>query len=227
MARAVLDFVFPPLCPGCGEYLEGEHPICGTCRGRFDTYELPFCIRCRLQISIWPECPSCRCSLLPLFAYGNYVDPLKQVILEMKFRGMLDSIPALVDGLTETFGERIASRQADCLVPIPLHPAREYARGYNQALEIASALSCRLELPVQRGLLYRHAKRKPQQTLPAARRATNIRGVFDAAGSDLEGARVLLVDDIVTSGETAMEASRVLEAAGHRVVGVIALAHGL
>jgi ComF family protein len=226
MTRTLLDFAFPPLCAGCGEYVDDDRSICSRCQGLFDAYEFPFCVRCRLQVAVWPECPSCGRDLLPLFAFGNYVDPLKQVIIEMKFGGLLDSIPELVEKFVPVFADRIDSRQADCLVPIPLHPIREYARGYNQALEIAAHLSSKLGLPVADDLIVRNTKRRPQQTLPASERAGNIRGVFEALEHDPAPQRILLVDDVVTSGETVLEAARILESAGHVVVGAIALAHG-
>lgn len=227
LVRTLLDFAFPPLCPGCGDYVEDDQIICGACRGKFDVYDFPFCIRCRLQVGVWPKCPSCSDALLPLFAYGNYEDPLKQVIAEMKFHGVLDSVPIITKELVETFADRIASRQPDCLVPIPLHPSREYDRGYNQSLHIAEAVGAELDLPVRTDLIARTARRHPQQTLPAAKRATNIRGVFEACDDGPERMRILLVDDVVTSGETVLEASRVLDSVGHRTVGVIALAHGM
>jgi ComF family protein len=224
---ALLDFAFPPLCPGCDQYLDSEAPVCAVCRGKFDLYDFAFCVNCRLQVGIWPECPSCGNDLLPLFALGNYVDPLKQVVIEIKFRGILRPLDLLANSLVETFGDRIASRQADCLTPIPLHPTREYERGYNQASELAHVLSHRLDLPVADDLLVRTGKRRPQQILPAARRAKNIRGVFEALDYDGSGRRILLVDDVVTSGETVREAARVLAQQGHCVVGVLAIAHGV
>lgn len=227
LVRTLLDFAFPPLCPGCGEYVEDDRTICGACHGRFDIYDFPFCIRCRLQVGVWPECPSCRHELLPLFAYGNYEDPLKQVIAEMKFHGVLDSIPIITGELVENFADRIASRQPDCLVPVPLHPSREYDRGYNQSVHIAESLATGLDLPVRTDLIIRTARRHPQQTLPAAKRATNIRGVFKPDDEQPERMRILLVDDVVTSGETVLEMSRVLDAVGHKTVGVVALAHGM
>lgn len=169
----------------------------------------------------------CREQTLPLFALGNYVDPLKQVIAEFKFHSVRAALPWLCGELLVTFDTKLAACQADCLVPIPLHAAREYERGYNQATVLALELADRLTLPVRPDLIARPVKRRPQQQLRAPTREENIRGVFTSIETGPERVRILLVDDVVTSGSTAREAARVLTSAGHRVVGVISLAHGI
>lgn len=132
----------------------------------------------------------------------------------------------LVDVLITTFEEKLTWCEADVLVPVPLHPSRQYGRGYNQAEYIAEALSTALHVPVRTDIVVRTERRKPQQTLPARARARNIRGVFEVSENSENSGRVLIVDDVVTSGQTALEVSRVLTNSGYRPVGVISLAHG-
>jgi ComF family protein len=226
LLTACLDFLFPPLCAGCGSYTDSIEGLCDRCRVRLDIYESPFCLTCLSPLVNWPACPVCREKTRPLFALGNYIDPLKQTIAGFKFRDVRTSLPWLSRQLVEHFEVKLAACQADCLVPIPLHPSREYERGYNQAEIIAEQVGSLLALSTISDLLVRTRRRRPQQRLKAHAREANIRDVFETLPTDRPGQRVFVVDDVVTSGCTAREAVRVLEAEGHRVVGVISLAHG-
>lgn len=223
--QSLLELAYPSLCAACDTYTDSETGLCERCSVKLDRYELPYCLGCLQPLPTWPDCLQCKKHTLPLFALGNYVDPLKQAIAELKFRGVTRPVGWLCDELVAQFDIKIAAVQADCFVPIPLHPSREYDRGYNQAEIIALALGEKLSLPVDSARLIRTEKRKPQQQMKASQRAKNIRGVY-ATIEECEPARIVLVDDVVTSGTTVAEAARVLAEAGNRVVGVIALAHG-
>jgi ComF family protein len=118
-------------------------------------------------------------------------------------------------------------RDADCVVPVPLHPRRRRARGFNQATELAAQLG----LPVV-DALRRTVATRPQMELPASRRHRNVRGVFAPArgpawrpiASRIRGARVVVVDDVVTTGATVEACARVLRRLGARDVRVLTLA---
>ncbi len=112
------------------------------------------------------------------------------------------------------------------LVPVPLHCSREKHRGYNQAALYAKEIGRLLEIPVREDILLRIKKRKPQSKLKFAERAVNIKGVFTVAYEADGEERVILVDDVVTSGATAAEARKELEKAGYQVCAVVAMAHG-
>lgn len=227
LRAACLDFLFPPLCAGCGQYSDSDTGFCEQCRVCLDTYETPFCLTCLSPLASWPDCPNCREKTLPLFALGNYADPLKQAIADFKFRNVRTPIPWLVRQLTTSFEVKLDACQADLLVPVPLHPSREYDRGYNQAAVLADLLSELLQLPVAGNLIIRDKKRKPQQQLKAFAREANIADVFQALETETPKSRLILVDDVVTSGHTVREVARILNNAGHKVVGVIAIAHGI
>lgn len=226
LRTACLEFLFPPLCAGCGHYADSASGFCHTCQPRIESYASPFCLSCLSPMDQWPECPLCDEDVRPLFAHGNYADPLKQAIADFKFRDVHSPLAWLCRQLVESFDIKIAACRADCLVPVPLHPAREYERGYNQATVIAAECSKHLGLPVVTDIITRKRRRKPQQRLKAAVREKNIAGVFEISNADRPPLRVLMVDDVVTSGSTVREAARILESAGHEVVGVLSLAHG-
>jgi ComF family protein len=227
LVRGLLDFVFPPLCAGCESFYDNPDGLCEACTEVIDwldspTYVYPSPIAGQDE----PETPE----PLPVFAAGNYIDPLRQVIIQLKFHGVVSPLDLLSTKLAESFDKDIAKLKPTCLVPIPLHQSREYVRGYNQAHLLAEKLSGRLDLPVADGLLFRAEKRRPQARLSESRRAANIRGVFDIdpdSQVDPTTSRLVLVDDVVTSGHTVLEAERTLRAAGYTVVGVASIARKL
>jgi ComF family protein len=220
--RGLLDFAYPPLCLGCGEFFEGTAGVCPKCWEAMPWYERPFYLES--AGSAGPET-----DVFPLFAAGNYVDPLKQIVINFKFRGAAGAADSIAQRVAATFGHEIEKLAPGVLVPIPLHASREYYRGYNQAAVFAEALARNMNLPTDNQILLRLRKRRLQAGLRQSQRAINIRGVFAVPESreTQETANIMLVDDVFTSGQTVFEARRVLLEAGYRWVGAISMAHGL
>ncbi len=223
--QGMADFAFRPLCLGCGEYCEDESQICARCLRRILSLDYPFCLNCQVSIGDDIRCPQCLDDGLVLFAYGQYHEPLTEIILQFKFKGITSPSRTLGAALVELHRESFQQLGIDYLLPVPLHPSRENRRGYNQALLLANALGVLLELPVVDELVWRARRRYPQSRLSLSHRAANIRGVFEIEDEIPEG-RFLIVDDVVTSGSTVREVARLLRSAGASVVGVTALAHG-
>ena len=228
LLKGLLDFVYPPLCSGCGTYTDEKSGICAQCLGRIEWYGEPGVLS-DLDFRGSPQGDSRRDESFPLFAAGCYSEPLRDIVLRFKFHGVVGVAALMAGEIAERFARRIEKLAPAVLVPVPLHPSREYVRGYNQAALFANALSRRLDIPVVETLLCRTRNRRPQAKLKPARRVANIRGVFEfsSPGSPPDGCeRVILVDDVVTSGQTLFEARRVLRRGGVRVVGAVAIAHG-
>jgi ComF family protein len=226
LLKGLLDFVFPPLCLGCGEFNDNRPVICESCRSKIDTYEHPICLNCFETLPGAQNCPVCREKSAPLFAYGDYASPLQDIIIQFKFRGITSPATLFAPLLYKQFQRQLQSLKAEMLIPVPLYPSREKHRGYNQAALFAEQLAELLDLPVSKDLLFRVEKRKPQAKLKFEKRAENIKGAFTVAEEAEKGGRVILVDDVVTSGATATEARNELEKAGYRVCAVVAIAHG-
>ncbi len=221
-----MDFVLPPLCLGCGEFNTNHPDICPSCRRKIQTYVDPICLNCSQIIPAAEGCPKCGDKYVPLFAYADYMSPVQDIIIQFKFRGITLPATLFAPPLCEQFQKQLTSLGAAMLVPVPLYPSREKYRGYNQAALFAKQLADLLDLPVREDILFRIKKRKPQAKLKFEKRAENIRGVFTVAKEVENGERVILVDDVVTSGATAREARKELEKAGYKVCGVVAIAHG-
>lgn len=148
----------------------------------------------------------------------------------MKFHGDLAALRCcgelLVAALGEDSPDPATPAALNCVVPVPLHPARLRQRGYNQALELARPLARTLGLPLRHQLLRRIRKTPPQTTLTRRARLRGIRGAF-AADSDVSGLSILLVDDVITTGATVAEAGRTLLRAGAASVAVLAVARAV
>ncbi|MDP2846669.1 MAG: ComF family protein [Humidesulfovibrio sp.] len=193
-------------CPGCGEYPGSAQDVPVLCG------------RCREKPRPWNR----------TLVYGPYAGPLKDLILGYKFEDRLDFGQRLQEFALETFERGLAASPelaaCDMIVPVPLHPRRLLARGFNQSLEVARLLSARRALPIRQEGLCRVRRTTPQMELAREARAENIKGAFAASGPLLAGRNVLLVDDIMTTGATLEECARAMLNAGALRVDVLVLA---
>jgi ComF family protein len=184
---------------------------------------LASCDRCQQPLSAaaaLPDgsslCGPCRqgetvCDRLRTF--GAYDAELRQLIVLLKYNGVRPLARPLGQWLAILLHEHPELADVDALVPVPLHPRRQRARGYNQAELLATELCRWVQLPVERSCL-RRVKDTPSQTgLTPAQRAENVRGAF-ACGAKLDSARILLLDDVCTTGATLNACARVLKRAG-------------
>lgn len=229
LLRGLLDFVFPPLCSGCGEFTENRYAVCKRCLESIDWHQRPFCLTCGGIVETEKGCRQCETDSFPLYSAGNYADPLQQIVIRYKFHSATGAAALIATKVSEQFAPWLAKYKPVLLVPIPLHPGREHRRGYNQATLFATELGKLLDMDVNDGIIFRTKKRKPQSKLKQAARAANIKGVFAVGGDaafEVETQKLILVDDVVTSGQTVLEARKTLQASGYEVVAVIAMAHG-
>jgi ComF family protein len=213
-----LDHLAPRACALCGAGLApGAFPgLCGGCLQAMPGARRVRCARCALPVQ--GACLACAEADLPFdraLAAADYAPPLDRLVTSMKFGRQL--------GLARPLGEVLAASwlgapdapPLDCLVPVPLGAARLAQRGFNQALEMARAMSAALAapLPVHPRRLLRVRETPAQAGLGLADRRRNLVGCF-ACDQGLDGLRVGLVDDVMTSGSTLSEAARALRRAG-------------
>lgn len=234
IVQSALDFVFPPLCLGCGLYFDNDTPgvdtpICPKCDRRIEAlrFDTVVCAGCGGVMSASQRCPECGPGFWPLFAFGNYHEPLKDIVLHFKFKGITSPAHWAAPRLVAAFHDELLLLGTVVLIPIPLYPGREYYRGYNQARVFADALGRALNRPVAPDLLLRTKRRRPQSRIDHRHREENVHGVFTVAETARSMAPIILIDDVVTTGATVREARRTLERAGYQVVAAIAIAHGV
>jgi len=226
-ARTVGQLLLPAHCAACGSPAppDGRWPLCAACaRDLADLLSAPYCPACGRHAGPYtagPDgCAFCRQYPVPFDAAvraGAYGGPLKTLVLRCKYGPR----PALATVLGRLLAERLAlagwADHVDRIVPVPLHWSRRVRRGFNQALGMARELVRAVPGAgrVDRRTLVRTRPTAHQTGIPAARRRQNVRGAFRVRrGTDLAGETVLLVDDVMTSGTTVAECTRVLKRAG-------------
>jgi ComF family protein len=226
----VLAVVFPTACPACGELVSqvGRGPLCEPCWRSLPRHRV---IPCRCGLPLAPglaACPRCRrghqvfaagCSL------GPYEGSLRVVIHELKFSGRRRAAARLAELLLEAQEVRGLVASSDVLVAVPLHPRRLRERGFNQAALLAQELARRTNRACCPDALVRRLDTAPQAGLTAAARRRNVRAAFAVRSkAKVAGRTVTLVDDVVTTGATALACGRELVAAGAREVRLLSVA---
>ena len=199
-------WIEPPHCQRCSLPFEGvisESFACGHCQGRPFHFERAVCA-CRAE------------------------GVVRESIHRFKYRGQMYLGTHLADWLVAAARSRIDRREIDAIVPVPLHPRKKRQRGFNQAEYLADALGRALAAPVIASNLKRVRDTRTQTQLDARQRASNLRHAFAVRRpSDLEGRRLVLVDDVFTTGATLDGCAKVLIAAGARQVVALTVARGI
>jgi ComF family protein len=229
-ANALLAVTLAPRCAACAQVLDAPlaGPVCAPCWGLVRPLAAPLCQRCGDPLPSWrvisvatAQCPRCR-RRPPLVdrgcAAGEYEGALRNIIHAFKYEGRR-SLAAPLGALLRSAGAEILD-DADCVVPVPLHPWRRVRRGFNQAADLAR----QLDRPVLHAL-WRWRPTPAQTGLTAPARRRNVRGAFGISplrtrevGAALEDRVVVLVDDVRTTGATLNECARALKEAGAKEV---------
>ena len=214
LTQGALDLLFPPRCVNCGG---GGALLCGVCRASMRPPEQPICERCgqTLDAQRKPDarlCGVCAESghpealrfLTGLRAAMLYEGATRQAVLALKFRRQRRIASILGEILAETHTR--LGLTADLIIPVPLHPKRERARGYNQSRLLAEVCAKRLRTPMRADLVVRHRETRPQVDLARHARLANVASAFTlttpGAAQALTGKRILLIDDVTTTGAT-------------------------
>ena len=232
---ALANLVFPPRCEVCDEELEplGEPmlALCSACRTKLTSARFPACPRCAATVPTIDEnttdCIQCRRRPVRFDAairLGLYHELLRTCLLRMKQSSAEPLSAVLAELLWQRQSTGIASLAADVMVPVPMHWRRRIVRGTNSPETVAARLGKRLKIPVAPRLLVRQRDTEPQGMLSRSARKANVRGAFRLRrGFAVEGARVTLVDDVLTTGATANECARMLKQAGAAHVSIVVL----
>ncbi len=235
--NAGLGFVYPEVCQLCGlaRATPAESFVCATCRGEVRFIEPPFCERCGCPyhgaITQPFECSNCR-GLELEFSYARSAaearDKLLEAVHRYKYQRALRFEPFLAEVLASRAARDLQGQGWDWLVPVPLHPAKQRQREFNQAERLARRLSVTTDIPVHTGLIRRVRPTQTQTRLTREERQRNVRNAFTVrAGYRLKGQRLVLVDDVFTTGATTSACARVLRRAGAGDVCVWTVARGV
>ena len=230
---ALLSVFFPAGCRICSKLLTraSRIPICQDCLDSFESPLQKHCEICGVPVS-WAHADGepilCRACEQHTYAFerarsfGIYEGPLAEAILLLKWERMEPLGAWFAARLKEIVVRERDFLQADLVVPVPLHRDRERHRGYNQAALLSNPLAKQLRLPHRALLLMRTRPRPNKQVLSLAERWKSVRGAFATRpGSQVDNQRVLLVDDVMTTGATLDACARtLLESGAKSVVGL-------
>ena len=221
------EALLPSSCVLCAADA-GTAPLCAACAADLPCLPPQRCPQCAEPTTHGERCGRCLAhplafdSAVALYAYEF---PLDRLVHALKYGHQL----ALAGWFGEALAAALAGGTWNRLVPLPLHRHRLRQRGFNQSVEIGRHLGRTLGVPMAATILQRCRETRPQAELPLKERQGNLRGAF-ACSADLRGQRILLVDDVMTSGATLDEAARVLKIHGAASVTVAvvgrALRHG-
>ncbi len=235
--REFIDFFLPPKCPLCGEITgkSQQGRACPECLTRIHFIAHPRCPRCgRGYATDAGEdhlCSTCLTegrSFHKARSIGAYEGLLLEAISRFKFRGVPYLAHPLGALLAEYEDPEFSMGEMDLLIPVPLHSRRLRARGYNQSLLLARPISRRRSIPLNYSALVRTRPTQPQTQLSGPERRKNIRGAFEVRDADaVRGKKVLLIDDVLTTGATVQECARALLRAGADRVDVLTVARVL
>jgi ComF family protein len=232
LLRAVVDLVHPPACISCGAALTLPHALCPSCWRAMPFIERPFCERLGRPLPVDYGIPMLSPAALaepPGFdrarAVVRYEGPGRALVHRLKYGDGLHLVPAMSAWMARAGAELAAD--ADIVVPVPLHRFRLWRRRFNQAASLARPIAERASRPLLTDALRRVRSTAPQPGLTRKERAANLHHAFAVKGRNAErirGARVLLVDDVLTTGATAEACTRALRKAGAARVDLLVFA---
>ncbi len=221
-SQALVEFVFPAQCLGCGRH--GSY-LCPDCQASLPSVVPPICFRCGLPLGHGVLCPDCRAGTGALDGIRSpYLMSglMREAVHHLKYRNLKALAPVLGELMARYLS--LNPLPAEALVPVPLHGSRLRERGYNQAELLAREVGKRMGLPVLKTGLARERPAHPQaRAASAAQRRANVEGAF-LCPDRLDGLSVLLVDDVCTTGATLDACAVALRAAGAASVWGVTLA---
>lgn len=222
----LLNLLFPLRCGGCGR--AGEL-LCSACRGQIQAVPQPVCLRCGRPVATPGRCNDCTGKVFhvsALRAAAVYAEPLSSAIHQFKYEGRPELHEPLGTLLSEYWRGRTLTM--DLVLAVPLHPNRLRERGYNQSELLARVLCRAATLPLlQTDVLQRTRDTQQQMLLGPAERRANVQDAFTWTGPSLAGCKVLLVDDVATTGSTLEACAAALLAAGVGKVWALTVARAL
>lgn len=235
LLQTSIDLVLPSVCNLCLQDLEEKNRpvgLCERCSMSLVTSGDLFCPGCGnrrntafIKEQVCSHCKNARYAFSRVFTLGPYEKTLRHAVLQTKYPDGIPLAAALGRCLAEVQGREIRTFQPDLILPIPMHWSRRWKRGTNGPDRVADGMRKTLLIPSSRHLLRRSRRSRKQADLSQSQRKDNLKGAFRIGPKRLvSGRRILLVDDVLTTGATCNEAARTLRTGGATDVAVAVLA---
>jgi len=222
LLQAAVSLLYPPVCTICGRSIRVNEYLCDRCETKVTRIVAPFCQKCSepFEGSITGAFTCANCAHRTIYfdaavaAYrGRGI--VRQIVHEFKYARQLHLRHLIARWLHAALDdERLCGHRFDVIVPVPLHPTRQRERGFNQAGLLGDLLSAQTSIPAK-PVLERIRYTTTQTALDRSERMENLHNAFRLRkNADVRGLRVLLVDDVLTTGSTLNECARILKRAG-------------
>lgn len=237
LVDSLLNLFYPDTCFICAAPIScrKDRSVCLKCHAKADALRIqsPICPSCGLPMPNFESDTNFLCGKCilqpPAFsgarAFGYYSTELGRIIQGLKFHKRRNLVKLLIPFLVEAYYETWDRDEFDLIVPIPLHPKRRHDRGFNQAELLGRTLAHQIRIPFSKRVLIRNRSTPPQVGLTDSRRWENVRNAFQCVDSGrITDLRILLIDDVMTTGATAASAARTLMKNGARRVSVLTVA---
>lgn len=216
----LIEIIFPSRCLNCEKNIRGSGAVCADCFKKIHLNQTLFCGKCRARLP--DQRKICHRDFPHLLgAAGSYSDGvLKNLIHGLKFQYIKSAARPLAEILVRYTGALNLPLEGFLVIPLPLSKRRLGERGFNQSELIAKIFAERFKLPLLSGALVRTGHAKPQsETKSLPERRENVRGSFVISRAEaIAGKNILLIDDVITSGATLLEAATALKSAGARKI---------
>ena len=229
------DFLLPPVCISCRTRIGSHGLLCGACFARIDFIAPPLCIRLGVPLPFEAGEPLLSAAAIaspPVYdrarAAARYSDTMRELIQSFKYRDRHEGLPLFARWLKNAGAELLAD--ADLILPVPLYPSRLWWRRFNQSAMLAVAVGRLCGVPVDCFVLKRVRRTASQVGLTADQRRRNVAGAFkvdQARAARVKGKKLVVVDDVITTGATAEACARVLKRSGAARVDILALARAV
>ena len=223
--------MYPPKCPICNSLLPEGKLACTKCRDSLPYITEPRCKKCGKKIisdrlELCPDCKQYNHSFEQARAVWVLKGDIQKSIYAFKFANKRDYARFYASEAVRLNGEWIKEIAPDIIIPVPLHSSKRRERGYNQSFLVAREISKLVNIPAGEDILLKIAETQAQKKLSRTERKNNLKNAFKIGNSALQYKRVLVVDDIYTTGSTADAVSDVLYEAGAEAVYVLCMCTG-
>jgi len=233
----VSGLIYPDICQICEneKATSEESYVCRSCRSKIKYIEPPFCEQCGKPYEgyittsfICSDCRSSKIYFSQARSVAVYDDVIKKAIHLYKYKSALWIEPILAEMLIESIKTDSDWSERDAIIPVPLHFVKRNERGFNQSERLSTRISKATGIPLNTKLLKRVKYTETQTTLDRSRRSENVKNAFDVKDKSgwLKGKKLILIDDVLTTGATVNECERVLRKAGAIDVAVWTVARG-
>jgi ComF family protein len=235
MLHDLADLLLPPVCIACRRRIGSHGLLCGACFASIDFIAPPLCARLGVPLPYEAGVGTLSAAAIaspPVYdrarAAARYSDTMRELVQNFKYRDRHEGLPLFARWLAKAGAELLAD--ADLIVPVPLYPSRLWWRRFNQAAMLALAVGRLAGVPVDCAVLRRVKRTASQVGLSAEQRRRNVRGAFRvdrAHAARVRGKKLVVVDDVITTGATAEACARALKRAKAARVDILALARAV